>query len=63
MNYKLIKIELKINYESRMNIHMNELHLSCKSDIHNIDHSKPLIKNPTNSLTQIFYKHTKPKVP
>jgi hypothetical protein len=46
-----------------MNIHMNELQLSCKSDVHNIDYSKPLIKNPTNTLTQIFYKHTKPKVP
>jgi hypothetical protein len=27
-----------------MNIHMNELHLLCKSDVCNIDYSKPLIK-------------------
>jgi hypothetical protein len=51
MNKKLIKIldELRNNYESHMNIHMNELHFSCKSDVHNIDYSKPLIKKP--------YKH------
>jgi len=63
MNYNIIINELRNNYESHINIHMNELHLSCKSDVHNIDYSKPLIKNPTNILTQIFYKHTKPKVP
>jgi hypothetical protein len=26
MNYELIRIELRINYESSMNIHINELH-------------------------------------
>ncbi len=30
---------------------MNELHLSCKSDVHNIDYSKPLIKNSANHPT------------
>jgi len=37
MNQNLIKKKLRVNYELWMNIHMNELHLSCESDIHNID--------------------------
>jgi hypothetical protein len=29
--------ELRINYELWMSIHMNELHLSCENDIHDIN--------------------------
>jgi len=35
MNYELINIELRINYESWMNIHINEVHSSCESDVCN----------------------------
>jgi hypothetical protein len=35
MNCELIRIELKINYEAWMNIHINELHSSCESDVCN----------------------------
>jgi hypothetical protein len=34
MNYKLIKSELIVNYESWMNIHMNEFHLSYENSVH-----------------------------
>jgi hypothetical protein len=33
MNWELIKNGLGINYESWMNIHMNELHSSCESGV------------------------------
>ncbi len=34
MNWELIKNELRVSYETWMNIHMNELHLSCENDVH-----------------------------
>jgi len=34
MNWKLTKNGLGVNYESWMNIHMNELHSSCESGVH-----------------------------
>jgi hypothetical protein len=37
MKWELIKIELKVNYELWMNIHMNELHLSCENDVYDIE--------------------------
>ncbi len=36
MKYKLIMNELAINKEPWMIIDMNELHLSCESDVHDI---------------------------
>jgi hypothetical protein len=33
MNSKLTKNEIKMNYESWMNIHVNEFHLLFESDI------------------------------
>jgi hypothetical protein len=36
MKWELIKIELKVNYELWMNIHMNELHLSCENYVYDI---------------------------
>jgi hypothetical protein len=34
-------IELKVNYESWMNTHMNELHLSCENGVSNIEWLDP----------------------
>jgi len=34
MNWELIKNELRVNYKSLMNTHMNDLHLSCESGVH-----------------------------
>ncbi len=36
MNWELIRNEMGINYELGMNIHMNELHLSCENDVYDI---------------------------
>jgi len=33
MNWELIRNELKVNHESWMNIHMNELHSSCENGV------------------------------
>lgn len=33
MNWNLTKSELKINFEFGMNIHMNEVYLSCENDV------------------------------
>ncbi len=38
MNWEFIKSELKINYESWMNIHMNKLYFSCESVVHDINY-------------------------
>jgi hypothetical protein len=32
-NWEIIRSELRINYESWMNIYMNKLHSSCENDV------------------------------
>jgi len=41
MKWELTRIELKVNYESWMKIHMNELHLSCENGVCDIEWFEP----------------------